>query len=61
MAQAEFATLSEQHESAEELSDDVDERFGELEAEIERLEAQRLVYTPEVIARSGVFVILNHD
>lgn len=60
-AQAGFATLSEQYESAQELPDDVDEQFGELEAEIERLEAKRLVYTPEVIARSGVFVILNHD
>lgn len=61
VAQAAFAALSEQYESAEELPDDVDERFGELEAEIERLEAKRLVYTPEVIARSGVFVIVNHD
>ncbi len=56
-----FKALSEQYESAEELPDDVDERFGEIEAEIERLEAKRLVYNPEVIARSGVFVILNHD
>jgi len=61
VAQAAFATLSEQYESAEELPDDVDERFGELEAEIERLEAKRLVYTSEAVARSGVFVILNHD
>jgi ParB family chromosome partitioning protein len=60
-AQAAFAALSEQYESAEELPDEIDERFGELEAEIERLEAKRQAYNPEVVARSGVFVILNHD
>jgi len=47
--------------SAEELPDEIDARFGDLEAEIERLDAKRLVYNSEVIARSGVFVILNHD
>jgi ParB family chromosome partitioning protein len=60
-AQAAFAALSEQYESAEELPGEIDERFGELEAEIERLEAKRQAYDPEVVARSGVFVILNHD
>ena len=35
--QAEFDSLTAQYESAEELPDDVDARFGELEAEIERL------------------------
>jgi ParB family transcriptional regulator, chromosome partitioning protein len=60
-AQAALKSLSEQYESAEELPNDVDGRFGELEAEIERLDAKRLVYNSEVIARSGVFVILDHD
>jgi ParB family chromosome partitioning protein len=60
-AQAEFNGLTEQHETAEELPDDVDARFGELEAEIERLEAKRLAYDPDYIARGGAFVILNHD
>ena len=57
----EFNTLTEQYESAEELPDEVDARFGELEAEIERLEAKRLAYDPADIARCGAFVILNHD
>jgi ParB family transcriptional regulator, chromosome partitioning protein len=57
----EFNTLTEQHESAEELPDEVDARFGELEAEIERMEAKRLAYDPADIARCGAFVILNHD
>ena len=60
-AQAEFDSLTEQHESAEELPDEVDARFGELEAEIERLEAKRQAYDPADIARCGAFVILNHD
>jgi ParB family transcriptional regulator, chromosome partitioning protein len=57
----EFDSLTEQHESAEELPDEVDARFGELEAEIERLEAKRQAYDPADIARCGAFVILNHD
>ena len=57
----EFNTLTEQHESAEELSNEVDARLGELEAEIERLEAKHLAYDPADIARCGAFVILNHD
>ena len=60
-AQAEFDSLTEQHQSAEELPDEVDARFGELEAEIERLEAKRQAYEPADIARCGAFVILSHD
>ncbi len=60
-AQAEFNSLTAQHESDEELPDEVDARFGELEAEIERLEAKRQTYDPADIARCGAFVILNHD
>ena len=57
----EFDSLTAQHQDDEELSDEVDARFGELEAEIERLEAKRLAYDPADIARCGAFVILNHD
>ena len=57
----EFDSLTSQHEGDEELPDEVDARFGELEAEIERLEAKRLAYEPADIARCGAFVILNHD
>src|SRR5258708_11050168 len=60
-AQVEFSSQTEQHESVEELADEVDARFGELEAEIERLEAQRQAYDPADIAHCGAFVILNHD
>ena len=60
-AQAKFDSLTEQHESAEELPDEVDARFGELEAEIERCEAKRQAHDPADIARCGAFIILNHD
>lgn len=60
-AQAEFNSLTEQHEDTEELPDEVDARFGEHEAEIDRLEAKRQAYDPADIARCGAFVILNHD
>jgi ParB family transcriptional regulator, chromosome partitioning protein len=60
-AQSAFNALSQQYEDAEELPDDIDERFGELEAEIERLDAKREAYAVDVIACSGAFVVLNHD
>lgn len=60
-AQAEYDALTEQYDSAEELPDDVDQRFGELEAEIERIDALRHAYDADEIARGGVFVVLNHD
>ena len=60
-AKGEFDSLTAQHEGDEELPDEVDARFGELEAEIERLEAKRQAYDPADIARCGAFVILNHD
>lgn len=60
-AQAAYNTLSEQYESCEELPDEVDERFGELEAAIERFEAKRQAYAPEIVARAGAFVVLSHD
>jgi ParB family transcriptional regulator, chromosome partitioning protein len=57
----EFSLLTQQYENAEELPDEVDARLGELEAEIERLEAKHLAYDPADIAQCGAFVILNHD
>lgn len=60
-AQAEFDLLTKQHESLEELPDDVDIRFGELEAEIEHFESLRQAYDADDIACGGAFVVLNHD
>ena len=60
-AMEEYDRLSSEYEVADELPDDVDERCGELEAEIDRLEALRHAYDPDDIARGGVFVVLDHD
>lgn len=60
-AQEDYDRLSSEYEGADELPDDVDLRLGELEAEIERIDAKRHAYDADEIARGGVFVILNHD
>lgn len=61
-AQDEFDRLTAEWENTEEdLPADVDQRFAELEAEMERIDAKREGYEPDEIARGGVFVCLNHD
>ncbi|MCQ8279973.1 ParB/Srx family N-terminal domain-containing protein [Acetobacteraceae bacterium KSS8] len=60
-AQVEYDSISEEYDGADDLPDDVDQRLTELEAEIERIDAKRHAYDPDTIARSGVFVVLNHD
>ncbi|CAM5417902.1 chromosome-partitioning protein ParB OS=Afipia felis OX=1035 GN=parB_1 PE=4 SV=1 [Afipia felis] len=60
-AQEEYDRLSSEYEDADELPDDVDQRFGELEAEIEHIDAKRHAYDLDDITRSGVFVVLDHD
>ncbi len=56
-----FDRLTAEWDGAEELPDDVDQRFGELEVEIERIDALRNAYDPGDIARGGMFVVLSHD
>lgn len=60
-SQEEYDRLTAEYDGYEELPDEVDQRFGELEAEIERIDAKRHAYDADEIARGGVFVILNHD
>ncbi|WP_316224413.1 MULTISPECIES: ParB/RepB/Spo0J family partition protein [unclassified Bradyrhizobium] len=60
-AQEEYNRLSSEYEGYEELPDEADRRFAELEAEIERIDAKRHAYDTDDIARGGVFVVLNHD
>lgn len=60
-ASDEFNRLADEWDRAEELPDDVDQRFGKLEAEIERIEALRHAYDPDIVSRGGVFVVLSHD
>ncbi|WP_425645424.1 ParB N-terminal domain-containing protein [Agrobacterium leguminum] len=61
-AQDEFDRLTAEWDNTDDdLPPDVDERFAELEAEIERIDALRHAYDPNEIARGGVFISLNHD
>lgn len=61
-AQEEFDRLTVEWENKEEdLPADVDQRFAQLEADMERIDAKREGYEPDQIARGGVFVTLNHD
>jgi ParB family chromosome partitioning protein len=61
-AQDELERLSAEWEDADvDLPDEVDQCFGELEAEIERIEAKRHAYEADEIARGGVFIVLSHD
>ncbi|MDC9813922.1 ParB/RepB/Spo0J family partition protein [Rhizobium binxianense] len=61
-AQTEFDALTAEWENTDEdLPPDVDQRFAELEAEIERLDATRHAYDPEAVGCGGVFISLNYD
>ncbi|MCM5693394.1 ParB/Srx family N-terminal domain-containing protein [Sinorhizobium meliloti] len=61
-AQEEFDRLTAEWEASEEdLPPDVDQRFAELEAEIERHDALRHAYDPEEVAFGGAFVSLNYE
>lgn len=61
-AKHEFDDLTAEWENTDDdLPPDVDERFAELEAEIERIDAMREGYDADDTSRGGVFVTLNHD
>ncbi len=61
-AQEELERLSAEWEDADvDLPPEVDTRFAEVEAEIERIDGKRHAYDADEIARGGVFVVLNHD
>lgn len=61
-AQDAFDRLTAEWEDTDDdLPPDVDERFAELEAEIERIDGLRHTYDRDEIGRGGAFVVLNHD
>jgi len=57
----EFDKLQAQYEEADELPDEVDQRFGEIETAIKSLEARPVRFDPVEIARAGVFVSIDTD
>ena len=60
-AQAEQGALSEAYDGENELPDEIDQRMGELEAEIARLDALNSGYDPDDIERGGLIVSLAYD
>jgi ParB family transcriptional regulator, chromosome partitioning protein len=59
---AEFDQLTEDWErNSDDLPEEVDQRLGELEAEIASLMNRPKVYDPGEMARAGVFVTIGHD
>lgn len=58
---AEFDALTAEYEDADELPDQVDTRFGELEAALEAFDRRPVQYAAEDIARAGVFVTIGSD
>lgn len=60
-AVADYNRLSEEHESADDLSEEVDRRMAELEAEIAAVDERPAIYGVTDIARAGVFVSIDYD
>lgn len=59
--QAEYDRLSEAYADADELPDDADQRFGELETAIEAFETRPVMFDPADVVRAGAFVSIAHD
>ncbi len=57
----EWDEIAEQYEGDEDVPDEVETRFNELEAAIEQFSERQRVFDPDVIARSGAFVSLDRD
>jgi ParB family chromosome partitioning protein len=60
-ALAEYNALSEEFEGVEELPDDIDQRMGELEDILARVDERPEIFNPQEIANAGVFVSIEHD
>jgi ParB family chromosome partitioning protein len=52
--------LSEEHEGAEDLPEEVDQRLAELEQAIAEYDERPAIYDPADIARAGIFVSIDH-
>ena len=60
-ALAEYNALSEEFEGAEELPEEIDQRMGELEDILARVDERPEIFNPQEIANAGVFVSIEHD
>ncbi|WP_420965480.1 ParB/RepB/Spo0J family partition protein [Bradyrhizobium sp. B120] len=58
---AEFARLEAEHDGADELPDEVDQRLGEIETALAVFDDRPISYQPADIARAGVFVGIDAE
>jgi ParB family transcriptional regulator, chromosome partitioning protein len=58
---SEYAKLEAEYEGADELPDEVDERFGEIETALAAFEDRPVSYDPAEIARAGAFVSVDSN
>ncbi|RTM03886.1 MAG: DNA-binding protein [Hyphomicrobiales bacterium] len=58
---AEYQKLEAEHEGADELPDEVDQRLGEIETALADFEARPIRYETDDIGRAGVFISIAHD
>ncbi|AZG78769.1 ParB/RepB/Spo0J family partition protein [Methylocystis rosea] len=59
-ALAEYNSLSEGYEGADDLPEEVDQRLAELEQVIAAVDERPAIYDPAEIARAGIFVSIDH-
>jgi ParB family chromosome partitioning protein len=59
--QAEQAKLEAEYQNADELPDEVDARFGEIEEALSAFDNRPHIYDPAEIARAGAFVSIDGD
>lgn len=59
--QAEYSRLSEEHNSVEDLPEEIDTRLAELEAALESLEDRPLAFDPADVGRAGSFISIAPD
>lgn len=57
----EYERLEAEYADADELPDEIDRRFGEIETELEAFEKRPVIYDPAEISRAGVFVSIDRD
>ncbi len=58
---AEFARLEAEHDGADELPDEVDQRLAEIETALAAFDDRPIIYQPTDIARAGVFVGIDAE
>ncbi len=58
---AEYAKIEADYQDADELPDEIDQRFGEIEAARSVFGARSLIYDPAETARAGVFISIDAE